>query len=183
MMQINACLYQTFWSNSFFSNQGLWDQHLALQWVKENISYFGGDPNNVTLCGYGSGSVCASYHLFSSQSIGLFHRVILMSGTLATPLFWSAYNSIDVGKKLAEEFGIEDNEDLEVFTDTYITNTIHVDTNDSIEDLQEKSQKLNNLKSTDIATNVIDAVIPSKKQNLQFPTDKCNDFFIKQKKV
>ena len=104
-------------SNSFFSNQGLWDQHLALQWVKENISYFGGDPNNVTLCGYGSGSVCASYHLFSSQSIGLFHRIILMSGTLATPLFWSAYNSIGVGKKFAEEFGIEDHEDLEVVLD------------------------------------------------------------------
>ena len=40
-----------------------------------------------------------------------------MSGTLATPLFWSAYNSIDVGKKFAEEFGIEDHEDLEVVLD------------------------------------------------------------------
>ena len=85
-------------------------------------------------------------------------------------------------KRKIEEI-TEDNEDLDVFTDIDIADTIHVDTNDSIEDLQEKSLKLNNLKSIDIATNVIDAVIPSKKPNLQFPTDKCNDFFIKQKMV
>ena len=91
-----------------FSVQGLWDQQLALQWIKENISHFGGDSNNVTLCGYGSGSICASYHLFSSQSAGLFHRIILMSGTLASPAFWTTYNSINVAKKFAEELGITD---------------------------------------------------------------------------
>ena len=42
-------------------------------------------------------------------------------------------------KRKIEEI-TEDNEDLDVFTDTHTTDTIHVDTNDSIEDLQEKSQ-------------------------------------------
>ena len=74
--------------------------------MKDNISYFGGDPNNVTLCGYGSGAVCASYHLFSSESVGLFHRIILMSGTFAAPQFWSGYNSVEVGKAFAKELGI-----------------------------------------------------------------------------
>ena len=75
----------------------------------------------------------------------------------------------------------EDNQDLEVCTDTFIADTIHIDTNDAIEDVQERPLKLNNQKSIDIATNVIDAVVPSQKPNLEFPTDRCNDFFIKEK--
>ena len=44
-------------------NQGLWDQVLALEWIRDNICAFGGDNSNVTLVGHGCGSICASYHL------------------------------------------------------------------------------------------------------------------------
>ncbi|XP_059486675.1 neuroligin-4, X-linked-like [Neocloeon triangulifer] len=66
------------------SNFGLLDQVAALQWVKENIAAFGGDPNSVTLMGHGTGAACANLLLVSPLSQadgGLFHRAILMSGT------------------------------------------------------------------------------------------------------
>lgn len=41
------------------------DQIAALQWVKDNIAAFGGDPSAVTLFGHGTGAVCASLLMLS----------------------------------------------------------------------------------------------------------------------
>ncbi|KAH8282893.1 hypothetical protein KR054_010617 [Drosophila jambulina] len=83
-------------------NFGYLDQVMALQWVKEHISYFGGDPNSVTLLGMSAGSMAVSLHLASPLSAGLFHRAILMSGSATNHyavdnLFWT--------RKLARELG------------------------------------------------------------------------------
>ena len=40
----------------FGVNLGFWDQRLALQWTWENISYFGGNPSNITVSGYSAGA-------------------------------------------------------------------------------------------------------------------------------
>jgi len=61
-------------------NNGLKDQNLALRWVQENISSFGGDPNNVTIFGQSAGGASVHYHLLSPLSRGLFHKAILQSG-------------------------------------------------------------------------------------------------------
>ncbi|CAD5229531.1 unnamed protein product [Bursaphelenchus okinawaensis] len=66
-------------------NNGLWDQILALQWVKENAVVFGGDPNNIMLMGQGSGAACASLLALSPRAVGLFHKVVLLSGTAISP--------------------------------------------------------------------------------------------------
>lgn len=63
-------------------NAGLWDQRLALKWVRENIEGFGGDPNKVTLSGRFSGAMSGAIHAFSSLSTQdkLFERIIFHSG-------------------------------------------------------------------------------------------------------
>lgn len=38
-------------------NHGFWDQRLALEWTKENIQLFGGNPDNITISGYSAGMI------------------------------------------------------------------------------------------------------------------------------
>jgi para-nitrobenzyl esterase len=61
-------------------NYGLMDQRLALEWVKENIAAFGGDPGNVTIFGESAGGISTCLHMVSPKSSGFFHRAIIQSG-------------------------------------------------------------------------------------------------------
>ena len=83
-------------------NFGLEDEILALQWVKDNIDQFGGDPDNITLFGESAGGAHVSYHIASPLSEGLFDRGIIQSGgyNLSNP---SRLNSLDDANKLALE--------------------------------------------------------------------------------
>lgn len=56
---------------------GLKDQSLALRWVSENIEWFGGDPQKVTLVGASAGGASVHYHYLSPMSAGLFQGNIL----------------------------------------------------------------------------------------------------------
>ncbi|XP_060524289.1 juvenile hormone esterase-like [Cylas formicarius] len=60
-------------------NAAMKDQVLALQWVKKNIEYFGGDPDKVTIFGESSGGMSVGLHLISKQSAGLFRAAICQS--------------------------------------------------------------------------------------------------------
>ncbi|CAH1102476.1 unnamed protein product [Psylliodes chrysocephalus] len=68
-------------------NQGLKDQNLALRWVKDNIKYFGGDPDKITIMGGSAGGSSVTYHMMSPKSRGLFRAGISHSGSLLCP--WS----------------------------------------------------------------------------------------------
>lgn len=52
-------------------NQGLKDQVMALEWIQQNISRFGGDPNNVTIFGYSAGSAAVHYLTLSPRAQGI----------------------------------------------------------------------------------------------------------------
>ena len=62
------------------SNFGTLDIVAALNWVKENISMFGGNPSNVTIFGESAGGHNVLSLLVSKQAKGLFHRAISQSG-------------------------------------------------------------------------------------------------------
>ncbi|XP_049799128.1 juvenile hormone esterase-like [Schistocerca nitens] len=61
-------------------NAGLKDQVMALRWVRNNISHFGGDPENVTIFGESAGAFSCHLLILSPATKGLFHRAILQSG-------------------------------------------------------------------------------------------------------
>jgi para-nitrobenzyl esterase len=61
-------------------NWGILDQIAALQWVHENISAFGGDPQAVTICGQSAGSSSVNILTASPLARGLFQRAIGESG-------------------------------------------------------------------------------------------------------
>lgn len=54
-------------------NNGLKDQNRALIWVRENIKYFGGNPESVTLTGLSAGGCSVHYHYLSPMSKGSIH--------------------------------------------------------------------------------------------------------------
>uniref|UniRef100_H2YJK5 Carboxylic ester hydrolase n=1 Tax=Ciona savignyi TaxID=51511 RepID=H2YJK5_CIOSA len=66
-------------------NMGFFDQHKALEWTKENIKSFGGNPDNVTIFGQSAGAASVGIHMLSPVSRGYFHRAITHSGTATMP--------------------------------------------------------------------------------------------------
>ncbi|KAJ6441440.1 carboxylesterase [Purpureocillium lavendulum] len=62
-------------------NLGLLDQRLALEWVRDNIANFGGDPTRITLFGQSAGGVSADDHTYAWARNPIVHGVIAQSGT------------------------------------------------------------------------------------------------------
>ncbi|XP_022085529.1 cholinesterase 1-like [Acanthaster planci] len=66
-------------------NMGLLDQRLALEWVRDNIKAFGGDPTRVAIFGESAGAGSIGLHMVSPGSGGLYQGAILESGDASAP--------------------------------------------------------------------------------------------------
>ena len=96
--------------NSSTGNYGILDQIKALEWVKGNISRFGGDHTNITIYGSSAGAVSACVLLGSPLGEGLFEKVILQSGGCDYCL--TREDGFALGEELAEVAGCTDGESL-----------------------------------------------------------------------
>lgn len=82
-------------------NYALYDMRKACQWVKENISHFGGDPERITVAGQSGGAAATGALHTSPLMKGLIQRVSIESG----PIYWGFMQPQD--RSLMEQRGIE----------------------------------------------------------------------------
>ena len=75
-----ACLPELKQEAGKTGNYGLYDQHTAICWVRDNIAAFGGDPENITIMGQSAGAMSVQQHCLSPKSEGLFHKAVMSSG-------------------------------------------------------------------------------------------------------
>ena len=84
-------------------NYGMLDQIFALQWVKDNIANFGGDPGNVTIFGESAGGSSVCTLLATPLAQGLFQRAIIESGRC--DMTWPRETGYESGRWAAEKLG------------------------------------------------------------------------------
>ena len=88
-------------------NTGMTDIVLALEWVRDNIAAFGGDPVNVTIFGQSGGGSKVALLMALPSAEGLFHKAVIQSSStllrMATP-----ERATTCARLLLEELGIDD---------------------------------------------------------------------------
>lgn len=89
-------------------NVGNLDMVAALEWVKNNIANFGGDPNNVTIIGQSGGGAKVTSLLNMPKAKGLFHKAVALSGTSLTGV--NKEYAEKLGLKVMEEAGLKPGE-------------------------------------------------------------------------
>jgi len=99
--------FLTFGNDLASGNLGLRDQHLAIQWTRNYIQNFGGDPNKITIFGESAGGQSVHAQVLSHHNQGLIHGAIAQSGTiLNTPV---AARPERMAVKVAEKFNCSSN--------------------------------------------------------------------------
>lgn len=93
-------------------NYGLLDQIKALQWIKNNIEHFGGDPEAVTISGESAGAGNSANLIASPLADGLFRNAILQSGGMRMSYRPNLADNEMVGESLASALGVDVSRDV-----------------------------------------------------------------------
>lgn len=93
---------------TFETNLGLRDVVFALQWVRDNVGAFGGDPGRVTLFGESAGGGVVTTLLASPAAAGLFHGAIAQSSPVTS--IYDAARGGTVGRRFLDALGIGEDE-------------------------------------------------------------------------
>ena len=88
----------------YSGNVGMLDVVQALEWIRDNIANFGGDPKNVTVFGESGGGGKVGTLMCMPQAKGLFHKAIIMSGTILNVNNHEMTQTL--GKAVLKELGI-----------------------------------------------------------------------------
>ena len=131
-------------------NLGMLDIVKALEWVRDNISAFGGDPSNVTIFGQSGGGGKVSTLMAMPSAKGLFHKAIVQSGSI-TNLMDPKY-SRRIGAATVEALGINP---------TRIDDITSVPYSDLLDAYQEAVEKVRDEATADGAMpeNILDMLV------------------------
>ncbi|HZQ41533.1 MAG TPA: carboxylesterase family protein, partial [Rhizomicrobium sp.] len=99
-------------------NVGMLDIAAALDWVKDNIAEFGGDPGNVTIFGQSGGGGKVTTAMAMPQAAGRFHRVIAESGVELKAI--TTDEASEIASRLMSQLGIRDVDQLQQIPFTQI---------------------------------------------------------------
>ncbi|XP_052071185.1 cholinesterase-like [Mytilus californianus] len=96
--------------NDLPGNYGLWDQIMAIQWVKDNIPSFGGNSKSITISGESAGGFSVGLLSIAPLNKGLFQRAIIQSGTALSPYAVGKFTKL-ASFKAASYVNCTDNQD------------------------------------------------------------------------
>jgi para-nitrobenzyl esterase len=92
--------------DGLLGNYGFMDQIAAIQWIRRNAEAFGGDPDNVTICGESAGGFAVHMLLTSPLAVGLCRRAVVQSGGGRTLLNATGLRHGRNGRPSAEQIGL-----------------------------------------------------------------------------